>query len=252
MKFDFSSKTILITGASSGIGKNFAQSLANIGASVIVGARNKEPLDQFIKEIKGNNLSTQNHLSYTLDVTDENSIKTMILDLNEKNIKIDGLVNNAGISRHATIDRLQLADWDAVINTNLRSQWLVTKYCLDLMNSGCSIINISSILSTRTRINSSYCASKAGSSHLTKSLAIELANRNIRVNAIAPGFIKTDLTEELLQSESGIDIINRTPLKMAGDVRDLEGALFLLLSEYSKFITGSIINVDGGLSANQL
>lgn len=247
MEFNFNDKTFLITGASSGIGKHFALSLSDIGATVILGARNKTALDMIALEV---NVKSTKCLTYSLDVTDENSINNMVDDLLKKGIKLDGIVNNAGTSRYKPFEQTSLEDWDIVMNTNLRSQWMMVKSCLCLMKYGSSIVNISSILSTRTLRNVPYSTSKAGTSHLTRCLALELANKGIRVNAIAPGLIKTEMSAPILESDVGATLLKKVPLQRAADPSELDGSLFLLLSDYSKYITGSIINVDGGLSTN--
>lgn len=249
MNFDFTGKTILITGASSGIGKHFANKLSGLGARLIIGARGTDSLNKIAKQI---NSANRECYAYTLDVTCEQSINSMVNDLGKRNFKLDGLINNAGITIPKPFNEVSLADWDSVMDTNLRSQWLVTKSCLNLFNKGSSIVNISSILATRTRINTSYCASKAGSSHLTRSLALELVDKDIRVNAVAPGFVKTEMVKDLLKTDLGINFIKNIPMKRAADISDLDGAILLLLSDYSKYITGSVINVDGGLSVNNL
>lgn len=249
MLFDVNGKNILITGCSSGIGKHFSYFLTELGANVFIVSRSGEKITSLIKEI---NLKNKKSRGYEVDVTSEISINKMIIELKRNNIQLDGIINNAGISIPNSFEELSIENWDQVMNTNLRASWLIPKLCFDILNCGASIINISSILATRTRINASYCASKAGVAHLTKSMAIELADKDIRVNSIAPGFVKTEMTEKLLGSAIGEEFIKNVPMKRAANVSDLEGALLLLLSDHSKYMTGSTIHVDGGLSSNKL
>lgn len=236
-------KLALITGGSRGIGKACAKEFAKAGFDVaIVYAGNEAAANETVQELKemGSDAS-----AYKFDISNEESVTTGINEVVEKYGRIDVLVNNAGITRDGLFVRMGSEDWNAVINTNLSGAYYVSKPVVKLMmkqRSG-SIINISSIVGVMGNAGqANYSAAKAGLIGYTKSLAKELGARNIRVNAIAPGFVKTDMTKGL-DSEKMSEHI---PLKRLGEAEDIAvTAKFLAVD--GTYITGQVIGVDGGL-----
>jgi 3-oxoacyl-[acyl-carrier protein] reductase len=236
-------KVALITGASRGIGKACAIELAQAGFDIaVVFAGNQEAADKTVEELKSMGAEAT---AYKFDVSNEEDVNTGVAKVIEKYGRIDVLINNAGITRDNLFLRMNSNDWNAVINTNLTGVYNVTKPVVKLMmkqRSG-SIINMSSIVGVMGNAGqANYSAAKAGLIGLTKSLAKELASRNIRVNAIAPGFIKTDMTKDLKVEEFAEHI----PLKRLGEAKDIAvTAKFLAVD--ATYITGQVIGVDGGL-----
>jgi NAD(P)-dependent dehydrogenase (short-subunit alcohol dehydrogenase family) len=236
-------QTAVITGASSGLGAHFARVLAAAGAKVILCARRKEALEAVAKRVTdaGGEAST-----VVLDVTNPGSIAAF----GDAVKNVDILVNNAGIANSATALDLTEADWDAVVNTNLKGAFLVAQKAAAAMKAhrrGGSIINIASILGLRQSATVlPYAVSKAGVIQMTKVLALELARFGIRVNAIAPGYLDTDINDGFLQSEAGAAMVRRIPMRRVGLLEDLDGPLLLLASGKSTYMTGAILAVDGG------
>ena len=251
--FSVQDKVILITGASSGFGKHFALTLSNAGAKVVISARREEPLYNLSQDIKelGNEC-----LAFPLDVSSGESVTNLIAEVESKFGHIDVLINNAGISDPIWFKDLKEESWLSIIETNLNGAFRVAKQVSDLMmkqeRSG-SIINIASILGLRAGVQqTSYGVSKAGLLQLTKVMALELARHNIRVNAIAPGYIQSEMTEDFFNTPEGENYMKRIPQRRFGDPQDLDGAIILLASEASSFMTGSVIAVDGGHLVNPL
>jgi NAD(P)-dependent dehydrogenase (short-subunit alcohol dehydrogenase family) len=239
----------LVTGASSGLGRHFALSLAKAGAQVAVAARRSEPLDSLVKDIDA--LGCRGAVAVRMDVSDRASVCSA-LDLAARalNGPIDLLVNNAGVSDTKRALDYTDADWDAIVGTNLKGAWIVAQEAARRMvaakTEGC-IINISSILASRVAGGvTPYCASKAGLTQLTKSLALEFAHHGIRVNSLAPGYVETELNLDFLSSEAGDRLRGRIPAKRFGNVRDLDGPLLLLASRAGRFVNGAELTVDGG------
>jgi NAD(P)-dependent dehydrogenase (short-subunit alcohol dehydrogenase family) len=236
-------KTALVTGASSGLGAHFAKVLAAAGAEVVLAARRETQLQEVANSIRAANgiCSTA-----ALDVTSQASIDTLGHHLSH----IDILVNNAGMVREASIFEQSEQDWDAVIDTNLKGMFLLTQTVARAMKTagrGGSIINIASILGLRQgSMVLPYAVSKAGAIQLTKTSALELARHGIRVNAIAPGYIETELNAGFWQTDAGKAMLKRIPQRRLGQLEDLDGILLLLASDASTYMTGSIIAVDGG------
>jgi hypothetical protein len=242
--FDLSGKTALITGASSGLGAHFAKVLASAHANVVLAARRAESLEKIAAEIHqgcGGTVAT-----LRLDVTDSTSVAAAFAALTG----LDILVNNAGVVRSASALEQSEADWDEVIDTNLKGVFLVAQAAANAMRASKkagSIINIASILGVRQAgAVLPYAVSKAGVIQLTKVLALELARFDVRVNALVPGYFDTELNREFWQTESGLALIRRVPQRRLGRLADLDGPLLLLASDASAFMTGSVLAVDGG------
>lgn len=252
--FNVKNKNVLITGASGGLGKYIANLFAQQGANVIICARRSDKL-QNLKTNLEQSLDINVH-SFVLDVNDRNAFKEMIGTLEKKGVKIDVLINNAGVSDTKRFLEYDDADWDKIVNTNLKAPWQcsqeVAQHMIDSKNKG-SIINITSILSESINVGvSPYCASKAGLRHLTEVMAVELARFGINVNAIAPGYMITDINEEYLTSDLGQQLLKRIPSRKFVDFEDLDGALLLLASQAGKGITGVELKVDGGHSCTPI
>ena len=251
--FSVKDKVILITGASSGFGKHFALTLSNAGAKIILSARRQEALDKLSKEIKN---SGNESIAIPLDVSSKDSVTNLIKESESKMGHIDVLINNAGISDPTWFKDLSEENWLNVMETNLNGAFRVAKQVSELMTRQerpGSIINIASILGLRVGVQqTSYAVSKAGLTQLTKMMALELARNNIRVNAIAPGYIKSEMTKDFFNTSEGKNYMNKIPQKRFGDPQHLDGAILLLASEASSFMTGSVITVDGGHLINPL
>ncbi len=245
-------RTALVTGASSGLGRHFSLVLARAGARVAIGARRMDRLVSLAEEIRAVGGEA---LLVELDVTDGVSIEQAVEQTADAMAGIDILVNNAGIVVAKPALDLTADDWDATITTNLRGAFLVAQAVARRMSGtgGGSIINIASIAGLRTGGHlAAYAASKAGLIHLTKNLAVELARNGIRVNALAPGYIETELNAEFFASKAGEDVIRRIPQRRLGRPEDLDGPLLLLASDASRYMTGAVLVVDGGHSVNPL
>lgn len=248
-RFDLKSRTALVTGASSGLGVHFARVLARAGAEVVVGARRVEALERLVGEIEAEGGTAR---AIALDVSDAASVAAAGAQLD----RLDILVNNAGIVREASAFDQSEEDWDAVIDTNLKGAFLVSQMAGRLMRAaekGGSIINIASVLGLR-QIGGvlPYAVSKAGVVQLTQTLALEWARYGIRVNAIAPGYFKTELNAHFWETDAGAAAIKRIPQRRIGRYEDLDGPLLLLASDASLYMTGAIVSVDGGHVVNSI
>jgi NAD(P)-dependent dehydrogenase (short-subunit alcohol dehydrogenase family) len=238
---------VLITGASSGLGRHFAGTLARAGATVSLAARRAGALAETVARVEAD--GGQAH-AVVMDVTDAASIESALDAAEGRFGPVHVLVNNAGVTvTKAAID-LDEADWDAVVDTNLKGVWLSAQATGRRMvrhKTGGSIVNVASILGLRVAGGvAPYAVSKAGVIQLTKSLALEWARYKVRVNALAPGYIQTELNDAFFESEPGKALIKRVPQRRLGDLRELDGPLLLLTSEASSFMTGSVLAVDGG------
>jgi NAD(P)-dependent dehydrogenase (short-subunit alcohol dehydrogenase family) len=245
--FDLGGRHALVTGASSGLGRHFAATLASADARVTLAARRESALRESVDEIAGRGGTAQ---SVVMDVTDAGSIERA-LDAAEQGFgPVTVLVNNAGVTvTRAALD-LDESAWDHVVDTNLKGVWLAAQSTARRMVrhgvSG-SIVNIASILGLRVAGGvAPYAVSKAAVVQLTKALALEWARHKIRVNALAPGYIETDINEDFFASDAGKALIKRVPQRRLGEIRELDGPLLLLASDASTYMTGSVIAVDGG------
>ena len=244
---DLTGKVALVTGASSGLGRRFALVLARAGAKVGVAARRTDRLAELVGEIES---FDGRAVPIPLDVTEVASVRAAVATAETELGPIGVLVNNAGLIVAKPLLDHDLDDWTRVVDTNLKGAWLmaqeVARHMVRLGHGG-SIINIGSILGLATRpMVPSYCAAKAGVIHLSRAMALELAPHKIRVNAIAPGFFESEMTHDYLASNSGRAMAARIPLKRTGAVEELDGALLLLASDASSYMTGAVITVDGG------
>jgi len=240
-------KHAIITGASSALGRHFALTLAKAGAKVVAAARRTDRLMELVDEIA---TFGGNALPVALDVTDPESVIKAIDTAESELGPLHILVNNAGVTQPKMAIDVTEEDWDSVIGTNLRGSWRVaqeTARHMKRLGHGGSIINIASILSFGvTRQLSTYAISKSAVVQMTKAMAVELSRDNIRVNAIAPGYIETDFNRDFFATERGKEMISRIPQMRLGQMSDLDGALMLLAGNGSQYMTGSVITIDGG------
>lgn len=244
---NFEGKIVLVTGGSRGIGRAIALELGTNGATVVVNYNSSadaaEEVLSLIKEAGGDGMT------YQADVSDADAVDTMIKDVTKEYGQLDVLVNNAGTTRDNVIMMLKPEDFDVVVNTNLRSAWLCSKFASRKMmrkRTG-KIINITSVVGiSGNGGQTNYAASKAGMIGLTKSLAKEVAPRGITVNAVAPGYIGTDMTADL-SDDLKETAISHIPLGRMGQPEDVAKAVAFLASDAADYITGQVIVVDGGM-----
>jgi len=251
--FDLTGKCALVTGASSGLGRHFAQTLARAGAHVGVAARRADRVAQVVDEIQA---AGGKAVAVALDVTDRESVASAFAGLEAAAGTVGIVVNNAGISGREMAIELTEETFDRVMDTNLKGVWNVAQAAGQRMaeaGTGGSIINISSILGVRVAKGLlPYAISKAGVAQMTKALALEWARYKIRVNAIAPGYFETDLNRDFLHSDAGKQIISRVPMQRTGEMPELEGPLLMLASGAGAYVTGVVLPVDGGHLVNTL
>ena len=251
--FDLGGEVALVTGASSGIGRHFAALLAAAGAKVALAARRVDRLAELAREIEA---AGGQSLPIACDVTRSDNVAAAVATAENQLGALTLLVNNAGVVVSKPLFEHTEADWDHVVDTNLKGAWLMARefaqHLVGLQRPG-RIINISSVLGLRTigRVPA-YCAAKAGLTHLTHVLAMELARFGILVNALAPGYVETDFNRAFFQTEPGKALISRIPLKRLGQTEDLDGALLFLASPASAYVTGTVISVDGGHGASAI
>ena len=247
--FDLTGKVAVVTGASSGLGRHFALTVAKAGAKVGLAARRIDKLEAVAAEIAG---FDGRALPVVLDVTDSGSIASGLDAVETELGPIGILINNAGIATTAAFLDQSDDDWRRVLETNLdgaRRMAHATASRMVRHGHGGVIVNIASILGLRAAGHvSAYSAAKAGLLSLTETMALELARHKIRVNALAPGYVETDLNREFLRGPSGQAMLKRVPLRRFGEMEDLDGALLLLASDAGRYMTGSVIVVDGGHS----
>jgi len=253
--FDLTGKVALVTGASRGIGRGIALCLAGQGADVAVNYHSsEEEAANVVGEIKR---LGRKSIAIKADVSKADQVETMVKRVIQDFGRLDILVNNAGVLNYKTLEQMTEADWDWVVNINLKGQFLCAKAAAPLMekNGWGRIINIASIASGGVGIGypalAHYCASKGGVVALTEGLAIELGPRGVTVNAIAPGSIETDMGKEVVEYEKVKEkLLLRLPVKRLGRPEDIGAAAVFLASEEASYITGSVIYVDGGWLAS--
>ena len=246
--YDLRNKVVLVTGASQGLGKQFAELLCAKGARVALAARQVAKITSLKEE-----LEAKGGIAYAveMDVLDQQSISDCVEVVEHELGSIDVLVNNAGVAINKFFLDVTEEEYDSVLGTNLKGCFFCAQAVAKKManrKSG-SIINISSVLGTRPiGTLTTYCASKAGLNQLTATMALELARSGVRVNAIAPGYIETPMNRDFFKTGPGQALINSVPQRRLGQLEDLDGTILLLASDASKFITGTVITVDGGFT----
>jgi len=239
-------KVAAITGASRGIGRSIALFLAGEGAKIVASARNSAELEKLVAEIKekgGEAIAVAGDVAVTADA--DRLVDAAVAAYG----RLDILVNNAGITRDGLLLRMKDEDWDAVLNINLKGAFLCTRAAAKVMSKQRygRIINISSVVGEMGNAGqANYCASKAGLLGLTKSVARELARRNVTVNAVAPGFIVTDMTEALPE-KTREELAAQIPLGRLGDAEDIAHAVLFLASDGAGYVTGQVLGVNGGM-----
>jgi 3-oxoacyl-[acyl-carrier protein] reductase len=243
MQLDLSNRVALVTGSTRGIGRDIAQTLAECGAKVAVTGRDLARAEEVAAAI-GPGAG-----GFAADMTDSARVARLVADVEERIGPIDILVNNAGLTRDNIVMRLKDEDWDEVLNANLRGAFVATRAASRGMmkRRWGRIINISSVVGLMgNKGQANYAASKAGLIALTKSVAKELGSRNVLVNAIAPGFIETEMTESMTaDARSGLTAM--IPLERLGKPRDVSAMVAFLASEHASYITGQVFVVDGGM-----
>jgi len=244
--FSLQNKVALVTGASQGIGRDTALALARAGAKVAVAARNEEKLAALVAEISA---AGGEALAVKMDVAEADQVKAGFKLVLEKFARLDILVNNAAITRDGLALRMKLDDWDAVLRTNLTGAHLCIQQALSPMMKARAgrIINITSVVAQMGNAGqANYVAAKAGLIGLTKAIAMEIASRNITVNAVAPGFIATPMTD-VLPDKVKEELKTRIPLGRMGSPGDVTAAIVFLASDEAGYITGHVLDVNGGM-----
>jgi NAD(P)-dependent dehydrogenase (short-subunit alcohol dehydrogenase family) len=245
--FALQARHALVTGASSGLGRHFAGVLAAAGAKVTVAARRESALEQTVAVIRGTGAQAQ---SVRMDVTSASSVEQAFAEAEAQFGPVRILINNAGVTVARPALEMTENDWTSVIDTNLKGAWVVAQHAGRRMIHHAAqgnIVNIASITGLRVAGGiAPYAISKAGVLQMTKALALEWARHGIRVNALAPGYIETELNDAFFSSEAGKALIRRIPQRRLGEARELDSPLLLLASDAGSYMTGSVIAVDGG------
>ncbi len=245
--FSLQGKTALVTGASSGLGRHFARVLARAGARVVAAARRVDRLESLVAEIKSEGGEA---VAVALDVTRVDSVKAAFDAAEAAFGPVTVLINNAGVPSNTFFTKLTEDDWRQVMDVNLDGVFRVGQEAARRMiaaGAGGSIVNVSSVLGLGVlKAVAPYAASKAAVIQLTKAMALELARERIRVNALAPGYVVTELNDAFLASASGKKLLGRVPLARAANLEELDGPLLLLASDAGSYMTGSVLTVDGG------
>lgn len=244
---DLAGKRVLVTGASSGLGAHFARLLAGQGAHVLAAARRLDRLEALAEDCGG---LPGRIVPLALDVASVPAIESGLGEAASLLGGLDVVVNNAGVAEPAKALDLTEAQWDAHLDVNLKGCFFVAQAAARIMarqGAGGAIVNIASILGERVASSvAAYAAAKAGLVQLTKALALEWARYQVRVNALAPGYVITDLNRDFFETEAGQALIRRIPMRRAAELADLDGPLLLLCSDASRFMTGAVVAVDGG------
>lgn len=248
MSYDLEGKWVLVTGASGGIGAYFAELFCNHGCNVVITARRHAKLVELAEKLSAS--TDKKILPLEVDMSSQDSIDALMVKLQENNVVVDVLINNAGIAESDMFADTPFEDMRRVMATNFEGAWYLSQAvskALKAAEKGGSIINIASILGFDvTQFTSVYAASKAAMIQSSKVQALELARYGIRVNNIAPGYIRTPLNDGFFSSAAGEKMIKRIPQRQLGQFEDLAGAALLLASPLSRYMTGSTITVDGG------
>jgi NAD(P)-dependent dehydrogenase (short-subunit alcohol dehydrogenase family) len=246
--FDMSSDTVLITGGGTGLGRHFAQVLAGAGATVILSGRRMEKLEESAHSVRDSGGRAH---CVAMDVSDSDSVARGIEACNEIS-PVNVLVNNAGTTSENVLLDLDEEAWDSVLDTNLKGAWMVGREVVRSLvarGQGGAIVNIASVLGTSVQKGTGgYCPSKAGLLQLTRQMALEWARFKVRVNAISPGYYHTDIAASYLDSDAGKALLRRIPARRLGEPCEMDAALLMLSSSASSYMTGSAVNVDGGLA----
>lgn len=250
--FDIKGQSAIVTGASSGLGVTFAEALAESGVNLVIAARRFEKLKKISKDME--NKFDVKVVPFQCDVTMEKQVKAMIENAVKENGSLEIIVNNAGTAAISPSVEMSLEDWAKVIDVNLTGVFICSRDAAKVMmeKKYGKIVNIASIYGAVGDIftTAPYYASKGGVVNMTRSLAVEWAPYKINVNAIAPGFFPSEMTEDIFKNDEILKyIISRTPLKRVGDPMDLKAALIYLASPGSNYVTGQTIFVDGGWTA---
>jgi NAD(P)-dependent dehydrogenase (short-subunit alcohol dehydrogenase family) len=247
VNFRLDGKVALVTGAAGALGEQFAVTLGQAGAKVALAGRRLAPLQAVAGRLQQQGIQA---LAVSMDVTDENSVAQGFDTIEQALGLADVIVSNAGIGITKQAIELTLAEWQNVMDTNLKGSWIICSQAAQRLvkaNKPGSIINITSILGYRVGgAVLAYTTAKAGLEQMTRALAFEWARYGIRVNALAPGYIETDLNRDFFATDAGKAMIRRIPQRRLGTPQELEGALLLLASDASSYMTGSSIVVDGG------
>jgi NAD(P)-dependent dehydrogenase (short-subunit alcohol dehydrogenase family) len=254
MRTNLKEKVALVTGASSGLGDRFARVLAANGALVVLAARRMDRLKELRAQIESAGGAAH---AVSLDVTDHDAIKAAIDEVGSTVGPIDILVNNSGVSTVQRLTEVEAADFDYVFNTNVRGSFFVAQAVArqmigrarDTPNFRGRIVNIASVAGLRVLPQIGvYCMSKAAVVHMTRAQALEWGRYGINVNAICPGYVRTEINAEHWETEAGRKLVQMLPRRRVGEAADLDGTLLLLVAEESQFINGAVIAVDDGMS----
>lgn len=252
-QMDLTGRTALVTGASSGLGRHFASVLSRAGAAVALAARRVDKLEEVAASIRSEGGRA---VTVRLDAGDAASVRAAVAQAGEQLGGLDILVNNAGTTVSRPVLELTEADWDSVVDVNLKGCFLVAQQAARAMvqrGKGGSIVNVASILGLRVAAQlAPYVASKAGLVRLSQALALELSRHRIRVNALCPGYIETDINQAFFATPPGEALIKRIPQRRLGRMQELDGPLLLLCSDAGSYITGATLAVDGGHLVNTL